>query len=130
MNQKNILSQDDFMKGIQCLKYLYLDKNRPDLKPKPSIEETFRFRRKKDVVEFARNLYPDGLDLSFDSENPKAHFMKSILALESRAQVYYEPAFQSADGLLNFKSHLLVISEKRTMLIEVKGSTEIKLPNH
>ncbi|HET6992083.1 MAG TPA: hypothetical protein VFJ43_12195, partial [Bacteroidia bacterium] len=103
----------------------------PELKTPPSPEQQMIMDKGKEVGIFARNLYPGGIDLSQnETVYGRKLFDETQKALKTDEQIFYEAAFETLDGGMNFKADIFVRCEKNTKLIEVKSSTKIKAPEH
>lgn len=61
--EKHILSKSAFIRGVQCLKSLYLNKKRPFLRDRISDAQQAVFKRGTDVGVLARQLFPCGVDM-------------------------------------------------------------------
>ncbi|MDZ7740732.1 MAG: hypothetical protein U5Q03_03020 [Bacteroidota bacterium] len=61
--EKHILSKSTFIRGVQCLKSLYLNKKRPFLRDRLSAEQRAKFSRGHEVGLLAQELFPGGTDL-------------------------------------------------------------------
>ena len=58
------LSKTSYIKGLQCLKYLYLDKYKKKEKTKPSAETMQLFKRGHDFEEhFRQTVFPKGINV-------------------------------------------------------------------
>ena len=58
------LSKTSYIKGLQCLKHLYLDKYKKKEKTKPSAETMELFKRGHDFEElFRRTVFPEGINV-------------------------------------------------------------------
>ena len=120
-----MLSKSKYLSGRQCLKKLYFEKHRPDLKPSVAPATQALFDQGHRVGELAQNLYLGGKDASPESY---LDFSKSInntsLWINSGYEVIYEATF-AEDGVLA----MLDIFLKRDGFIyalEVKSATSVK----
>jgi hypothetical protein len=122
--EKHILSKSTFIRGIQCLKSLYLHKNRPFLRDKLAPEQLAKFRRGHEVGKLAWALFPGGIDCA--PAHP-TQFKKSLELTRSLiadgTPVIYEAAFQY-NGVLIFLD-ILVKTSVGYHAYEVKSSLEI-----
>jgi hypothetical protein len=131
MKKQTTISKYPFIKGTQCTKAVYLHYHKPELKTPYTPEEKMRLGKGKRIGQLARNLFPGGIDVS---EGEKL-FGKALVAetqriLQSDTQVLYEPGFLSSNGELFFAGDILVRSEKRIRMIEVKSKTHLSTPEH
>ncbi len=89
-----MISKSSFIRGLQCLKSLYLHKKRPFLRDALSAETRAKFKRGHEVGELAWNLFPGGIKLA--SSNPKAYQKNIELVnkhIASKSPVMYEVPF-------------------------------------
>ncbi len=125
MVEKNILSKSTFMRGLQCLKSLYLNKYHRDLRDEPDESLEAVFRTGKEVGELAQNLFPDGIDAS--PPDP-FHYQDSVQLTKSLidegTDIIYEAAFQHNQVLAVVD--ILVRSGDQWKAFEVKSSTSVK----
>jgi hypothetical protein len=125
------LTKYPFQKGTQCHKAIWLNYFSPELKTPPSPEQQMIMDKGKEVGIIARSLYSGGIDIS----QKETIYGRKLLeetqkVLQSDEQIFYEAAFETLDGEMNFKADIFVRSERKTKLIEVKSSTKIKEPEH
>lgn len=94
--EKHQLSKSTFIRGVQCLKSLYLYKNRYFLRDKLSPEQMAKFKRGTDVGVFAQNLFPGGIDCKpkSPSQYRKSVEKTATVISEGSHDVIYEAAFQ------------------------------------
>lgn len=123
--EKHVLSKSRFIRGVQCLKSLYLDKKRPFLRDKLPAEQRLKFKRGSDVGILAQQLFPDGVNLKPVSPS---QYRKAVLrtkeTIENGAnKVIYEAAFQF-DGVLILLD-ILVLDDEGWKAYEVKSSKSI-----
>lgn len=129
--EKITLTKYPFQKGTQCSKSIWLNYYQPELKTPPSEEQRMIMDKGTEVGIVARELYPGGIDVSQNNMVYGRELFKATkLALESDKQIFYEAAFETLDGRMNFKADIFVRCERKTKLIEVKSSTSIKAPEH
>jgi hypothetical protein len=119
-----ILSKSTFVRGLQCEKSLYLHKRRPFLRDALSPEQLDKFSRGTDVGQYARSLFPGGVNAA-----PKTHFqMQASVDLTEKLiaegqKVIYEAAFRHNDVIIALD--ILVMGENGWQAIEVKSSMAI-----
>lgn len=94
--EKHQLSKSTFIRGVQCLKSLYLYKNRYFLRDALSAEQRAKFVRGVDVGILAQSLFPGGLNCQPGSPS---QYQKSVLKTNEiiengSADTIYEAAFQ------------------------------------
>jgi len=121
---KNSLSKTTYIKGLQCLKYLYLYKKHYNLQDKLSAEKLAKFKRGHNVGDLAQKLFPGGVNLK-----PASHFQysKAIEAtqyhIKNQTAVIYEAAFNYGSILIFLD--ILVNDNGRYFAYEVKSSLSI-----
>lgn len=129
--KQHVLTKYPFQKGTQCQKALWLNYYSPELKTLPSEDQQMVMSKGKEVGVIARELWSGGIDVSQN----ETIFGKKLIedtqrVLQTDNQIFYEAAFETLDGAMNFKADIFVVSERNTKLIEVKSSTSIKTPEH
>lgn len=110
------------MRGVQCLKSLYLHKKRPYLRDKLSPEQLAKFQRGSKIGIIAQKLFPGGVDLrprSYRQYAQKIAQTKQIISSREHT-VLYEAGFQY-DQLLTFLD-ILVMENEEWVAYEVKSS--------
>ncbi len=123
--EKHLLSKSTFIRGVQCLKSLYLNKKRPFLRDRLSPEQLKKFRRGHKVGALAQQLFPGGIDLR--PRSPSQYRKKVLETAEvirtSSYNTIYEATFQYDQLLI-----LLDIFNKENgswTAYEVKSSVKI-----
>ncbi|MCD6660060.1 MAG: DUF2779 domain-containing protein [Lentimicrobium sp.] len=121
---KHTLSKSTYVRGMQCLKSLYLHKNRPFLRDRISAEQLAKFRRGHEVGALAHELFPGGINCApgHPSQYQKA-VEKTRKLLDEKCPVIYEAAFEY-DGVLIFLD-ILTFSEGIWNAYEVKSSLRV-----
>ena len=66
MARKRLLTKSKYLVGLQCPKYLWVMLNEPDRIPKPDASTQHRFDEGHLVGEWAKKLFPDGIDIPAD----------------------------------------------------------------
>jgi len=119
-----MISKSSFIRGLQCLKSLYLHKKRPFLRDPLPPETRKKFKRGHEVGFFARQLFPGGIDLS--PSNPKAYKknMAQVLEhIEKQTPVLYEVPFIHQD--LMAIMDIVTFSNGKWNAYEVKSSLSV-----
>jgi hypothetical protein len=122
--ERHTLSKSTFIRGVQCLKSLYLYKKRYFLRDPLSAEQQAVFSRGTNVGVLARQLYPGGKDATPPS--PALYARSVALTADSIAkgvEVIYEAAFQFEKVLVALD--MLVLTPDGWVGIEVKSSRTI-----
>ncbi|MFH1801567.1 MAG: DUF2779 domain-containing protein [archaeon] len=117
-----MLTKSDYICGIQCLRWLWINKNDKERIPESTEIEKARFEEGYVIEEYAKSLFPDIVDLSkfkFDEqvERTKEHTEKRV------------PLFQASflhEDLYSRGDILLPVENDEWDIIEVKSSTEAK----
>lgn len=122
------LSKTSLLKGIQCLKSLYLSKNPPafEIPPDPDLEAKFQAGREVGVI--AQQLYPGGTEVPFSGLSITEQIAKTRELIKAGAEVIYEASF-AFDGIF-IKADILVRTGTTWEINEVKMSTSVKDPNY
>src|SRR3989304_9378770 len=63
MDKKIIISKSKYLAGLQCLKYFWYRINAREEVPHPDFVNRFIFNQGTLVGEYAKKLYPEGIDL-------------------------------------------------------------------
>ena len=61
------LSKSQYIRGLQCHKSLWLYKNRQELRDTPNQQSESKFNTGYQVGDLAKELFPNGVDIEFDS---------------------------------------------------------------
>ena len=117
------LSKSQFTRGLQCLKSLWLLKNRPELRAEPDVGLQARFDAGTKVGIVAQQLFPDGVALEYNSGITKNIGITQKL-IASGVQTIYEATFRH-DNVLAMVD-ILHKGPDGWELYEVKSSTETK----
>jgi len=121
------LSKSQYIKGLQCHKSLWLTKNRPQLIPETDAQKQHMFDTGHEVGELAKQLFPGGTEIAFDSGNFQGMIDKTADAIAGGAEVIYEASFRAHDVFI--MADILVRNGAFWDLYEVKASTQVK-PYH
>lgn len=121
---KHVLSKSTFIRGLQCLKSLYLHKHRPFLRDRLSATQLNKFDRGHEVGALAHSLFPGGINCA--PHHPSA-YRKSVekttqLILE-KFPVIYEATLQANEVLV--MADILVLNDETWDIYEVKSSLKI-----
>ncbi|MDD5627568.1 MAG: DUF2779 domain-containing protein [Elusimicrobia bacterium] len=118
------LSKTRYLRGLQCLKSLWLHNFRPDLRAPVSPALQRIFDQGRQVGELARRCFPGGVLIAADHDHIPEALAQTAAALKRGAETLFEAAFVHDDVLA--RPDILVRVEGGWDLIEVKASTEIK----
>lgn len=125
-----VIQKSQFLKGINCSRFLYLDLFLKDLGVADNTVNSLHLKHGKDVEDVVYKQYFDGVNVYDKSLSLGDLFKKTLDAIESGAPVIYQPTFISKDGRFAFRGDLLVKFGKKYRLLEVKSSTKIKEMKH
>lgn len=112
-----ILSKSTYIRGLQCLKSLYLNKHRPYLRDKLSEEQLAKFARGHSVGKIAQQLFPGGIEVPRPSLSSAE---KTAKLIAEGAPVIYEACFIHDEVIIAID--LLVKQESGWNAYEVKSS--------
>lgn len=94
---KIVLSKSTYLKGVQCLKSLYLLKKHPELRAPITAGQQAIFDRGHAVGKLAHQLFPGGKDCSVDDARMRhLALQRTQEAIEAGYKVLYEAAFVHA----------------------------------
>jgi len=120
---KVYLSKSKILSGNQCLKRLYLEKNRPELMEiSDAAEQQFASGHK--VGAAAQTLWPKGHLIKHDKNLSEALKETRNLISAKVKNTLFEATFE-ADGVL-VRNDILEYAAKGSRLVEVKASTSVK----
>lgn len=118
------LSKSLFIKGLQCYKYLYLEKYHPELKDEISEAQQAIFDSGTDVGIYAQQLFSGGLEIPYEGLSHEEQLRKTAEAIESGTGVIYEAAFSFENVFV--KADIMRKTGKGWEIYEVKSSTSVK----
>jgi len=118
------LSKSQYIRGLQCHKSLWLYKNKPDLRDTPNTQTESAFNTGYDVGDLAKELFPNGVEIEFDSSDFDGMIAKTKELIENGAEVIYEAAFKE-HGIFAM-ADILVKNGNTWDIYEVKASTHTK----
>jgi len=118
------LSKSQYIRGLQCHKSLWLYKNRPDLRTEPDQAQESLFNTGYEVGELAKQLFPGGVEIVFDSDDFNGMIEKTRELISNGTEVIYEATF-SEKGIFAM-ADILVKNGDGWDMYEVKGSTGVR----
>lgn len=118
------LSKSLYIKGLQCHKALWLHKNRPKLKSKPSAAQQSAFENGTDVGILAQKLFHGGIEVPYDGLTHAEQLSRTQELIADGATTIYEATF-SFDNVF-VKVDVLHKVETGWGIFEVKSSTDCK----
>jgi hypothetical protein len=118
------LSKSQYIRGLQCHKSLWLYKNKPELRKTADLAQESLFNTGYDVGELAKQLFPNGVEIEFDSNNFDAMIAKTKNLIKNGCEVIYEATFKE-NGIFAM-ADILVKNGDSWDMYEVKASTYVK----
>lgn len=118
------LSKSQYIRGLQCHKSLWLYKNSPELRDTPNQAQESLFNTGYDVGELAKQLFPNGIEIYFDTSNFNGMIEKTKDLIDNDCEVIYEAAFKE-NGIFAM-ADVLVKNGEAWDIYEVKASTSVK----
>ena len=117
-----LLSKSKYIAGLQCPKLLWTQINQPEGIPEPDTFTQYIFDQGHLVGEYAKNLFPGGIDIQHDD------FMKNIVTTK-KLLAERKPLFEA--GILSGKIYsrldiLNPVDEDEWDIIEIKSGTSVK----
>ena len=88
------LSKSQYIRGLQCHKSLWLYKNKPELRDNPNQAQESLFNTGFDVGDLAKQLFPNGVEIEFDSSNFEGMVVKTKELINNGYEVIYEATFK------------------------------------
>ena len=122
MTRKRLLTKSKYLVGLQCPKYLWVTLNEPGRIPAPDASIQHRFDQGHLVGEYAKKLFPDGIDIPADDF--KENLRQTEELLKKR-----KPLFEAGFTVNNTFSRIDIlkpVSKDEWDVIEVKSSTGAK----
>lgn len=118
------LSKSTYIRGLQCVKSLYLHKKRGFLRDKLPKQQLARFKRGHEVGILAQSLYPGGIDCSPSSPSGlmKAA-VKTAEYIQQGESILYEAVFIYQDVLIMLD--ILIKQGNSWLALEVKSSRSL-----
>jgi hypothetical protein len=118
------ISKLQYIRGLQCYKSLWLYKHKPELRDAPDSQTQSSFEKGYDVGDLAKELFPNGVEIEFDTNNFDGMITKTKELIDSGCEVIYEATFKE-DGIFAM-ADILVKNGKSWDIYEVKASTHTK----
>lgn len=124
-NKKNrqasyVLSKSTYIRGLQCIKSLYLNKHRSFLRDPLSEEQKEKFKRGHSIGIVAQELFPNGITLGRPSKKAQEQTLKLIA---EETPVIYEACFIYNEVIVALD--ILVRNNDKWDAYEVKSSTAL-----
>jgi hypothetical protein len=122
---KRLLTKSKYLVGLQCPRYLWVMLNEPDRIPKPDTSTQHRFDEGDLVGEWAKKLFPDGIDIPADDF--KDNLRQTEELLEKRKPLF--EAWFMVDNIFSRVDVLKPVINDEWDIIEAKSSTGVKPVN-
>lgn len=116
-----ILSKSTYIRGLQCVKSLFLNKHRSFLRNPLSEEQKQKFKRGHSVGFLARDLFPNGVSIPFPSA--KAAKLTQNAIAQQDVNTIYEACFISKNVIVALD--ILIKKDNAWTAYEVKSSPMI-----
>jgi len=115
-----ILTKSKYIIGLECQRYLWIVFNQPEKIRKTTVADEFKFKEGDKVGEFAKKLFPEGINLPIDY---KENIQKSKESLKEN-----KPLFEAGFEFNNCfsRADILVPAGDKWDIIEVKSGTRVK----
>jgi hypothetical protein len=119
------LTKSKYVKGIRCLKALYLNEYRRDLGKEPDEAAKFRMEQGTEVGNLAKNQFPGGVEIV---RSRSKGFEDEMRATEEAVQKSVPAIFEATFAFNNIlvKADILERTDSGWNLIEVKSSTKLE----
>ena len=119
------LSKSQYIRGLQCVKSLWLRKyNKEVLTPPDSSAEAI-FSTGNIVGALACQLFPNGVEIKFDSSDYEGMISKTKQLIDNGLKNIYEASFEYG-GIFAAIDILHINDDKSVEIYEVKSSTDVK----
>jgi len=118
------LSKSQYIRGLQCYKSLWLYKNEPELRDTPDAQTQSNFNTGYHVGDLAKELFPDGVEIEFDSSDFNGMIEQTKNFIVNGTDVIYEATFKE-NGIFAM-ADILVKNGDAWDIYEVKASTHTK----
>ena len=120
-----MLTKSDFLKYIQCPKYLWLQKHRKDLIPE-EIDENLQklFDKGYEIETYAYKLFPDGVNIQTENLDSSIVITKELM--DKKSPAIFQPTISGKD--LFCRADIIKLNEdgESWNIYEVKSSTKVK----
>src|SRR3972149_7627412 len=104
-----MLTKSDFLNYLQCIKKLWLSKNRKDLVPETDYNLQKLFDQGYEVEQFAYQLFPEGISAKTDDFNQSAKKTKELI--KTGEKVIFQPTFSNFEKNLYCRSDIIKLNE-------------------
>ncbi len=119
------LSKSQYLKGRHCIRRVWLYNWHRELMQPPSEVQQSIFQQGHDVGRLAHQLFPGGIEITEDHNDPAGALSSTQVAIQSGAPAVFEAAFEF-DSILIRTDILAKNNDGSWSLHEVKSSTKVK----
>jgi hypothetical protein len=123
------LSKSQFVRGLQCVKSLWLYRHRKDLRTAPEAFQESIMEAGTEFGALARQRWPGGVLIAADHMHPEDALAQTKAALDAGANILYEAAFLFDDVLVRVDVMERVgppSAGNLWVLYEVKSGTKVE----
>lgn len=117
------ISKSKYMNGLQCSRLLWFEVNAPSALPRIGEDKQFIFDQGHEVGDYAKKLFPKGIEVSHDS-----NCIEATRRIISQRGTIFEGAFSYKDTFAKVDI-LKPVNKDEWDIIEVKSSTKVKDEN-
>ncbi len=120
------LSKSQYIRGLQCLKSLWLHKKKPELMSKDNSSQETLFNIGYDVGDLAKELFSNGVEIQFNPDDFDGMIKQTQKLIAKGCEVIYEASFKE-NGIFAMADILVKDTETNSWdIYEVKASTSVK----
>jgi hypothetical protein len=112
------------MRGLQCLKSLWLDRKQPEVRREPPPDLIARWDAGTEVGLYAQQLFPGGVEIPYNGRTKEQQLAQTRDLLAKGAQTIYEATF-SSEGVLA-RADIIRNTGDGWELYEVKSASDVK----
>ncbi|MGC9778289.1 MAG: hypothetical protein HZR80_03515 [Candidatus Heimdallarchaeota archaeon] len=112
---RKILTKSDYLLGLDCPKLLWISVNQPEKKRSKTLAEEYRLKEGEKVGEFAKKLFPNGINIPIEDYYENLQKTKVFL---SNNKVLFEAGFEY--GNCFSRADVLVPVGEEWDILEVK----------
>lgn len=118
------LSKSRHIKGLQCLKALWLTTHRPELKTEVSEQQQAVFDSGHEVGHWAQKLFPGGVEVPFDGHSLSDQVALTKKLIKEGTNTIFEAAFSVNNTFV--RADILHKRQAGWLLAEVKAASDFK----
>ncbi len=119
------LSKSQYIRGLQCVKSLWLKKYKPDLLSAPDSSSKATLDTGHKVGELACELFPDGVTIPYEATSLDEKIALTQQLIGEGVKNIYEASFRF-NGIFIAIDILHINDDKTVKIYEVKSSTDVK----